>query len=114
MPRSGSPRGRLSPSDRQRAELDDCRRIGGSTVDWLLAFLTTAADEVVTVREAAATAADLSCRAVILRHDIDTDIENAVRLAALEEAFGLRASYYVHLTSRDGCACQGGRKCPAS
>src|SRR4051812_48944821 len=32
---------------------------------------------------------------VALRHDVDHDLENAVRFAALERQHGLRSSYYV-------------------
>lgn len=36
-------------------------------------------------------------RCVILRHDIDTDLAQAVRFAELEEEFGVRSTYFVLL-----------------
>lgn len=38
-------------------------------------------------------------RCVILRHDIDNSIEKAVKLAELENKFGVKSTYYVLLTS---------------
>lgn len=38
-------------------------------------------------------------RCVILRHDIDIDIDKAVRLAAIEKAGGVQSTYFVLLTS---------------
>ena len=38
-------------------------------------------------------------RCVIMRHDIDNSIEKAVKLAELEESFGVKSTYYVLVTS---------------
>lgn len=38
-------------------------------------------------------------RCVILRHDIDTDISKAVKLASIEEMGGVKSTYFVLLTS---------------
>lgn len=89
-PFSGPP----SPIDRKRAELATSRAMGPYAVEWLLAFLESA-DEVVTLREASSRGGSLSRRVVALRHDVDHDIENAVRLAVLENAAGLKATYFV-------------------
>jgi hypothetical protein len=84
----------LSPLDQKREELAKIRAMGPATVRWLIEFLRLA-DEVVTVQEAARRHGSLSPRTVILRHDIDHDIENAVRLAELEHAAGFKSTYFV-------------------
>lgn len=38
-------------------------------------------------------------RSVILRHDIDTDISKAVKMASIEEMGGVKSTYFVLLTS---------------
>lgn len=84
----------LSPLEVRRAELAKKRVMGPHAFTWLTALLESA-DEVLTLREAAARGADLPPRAVALRHDIDHDIDNAVRLATLESALGLKSTYFV-------------------
>jgi hypothetical protein len=59
-----------------------------------LAILFSEVDQVVTVREAF----DLAVRPprlVILRHDMDHDVENSLRFAELEASLGVTSSYYV-------------------
>jgi hypothetical protein len=85
----------LSPLATKLAELDNSRQLGPRGFEALIAMLRTSADEVVTVREAARRGVDLPGGTAILRHDIDLDIENAVRFATLEAAHGLRSTYFV-------------------
>lgn len=63
-----------------------------------LATLTrifAAADHVVPLREAALPSAPAAGRVVALRHDLDHDIENAVRFAHWEADRGVRSTYFV-------------------
>jgi hypothetical protein len=84
----------LSPLDAKRAGLAS-RRFMGPAALAMVERLIGAADEVLTVRDAARRGSALSPRTLVLRHDMDHDIENAVRLATLEEALGVQATYYV-------------------
>jgi hypothetical protein len=68
--------------------------MGPSAMKWLMSFIRHA-DEVVTVGVAASRGGELSSRTVVLRHDVDHDIENAVRFAELEKAAGVQSTYFV-------------------
>jgi hypothetical protein len=85
----------LSPLERKRLELGRARSMAPSALAYLLDEVLAAADEVLTVREAAARGGALGPRTIALRHDIDHDVENALRLAELEHAAGVHATYYV-------------------
>jgi hypothetical protein len=60
-----------------------------------LAELIGSADEVVPIREAFARRDDRPPRFLALRHDMDHDVENSVRLAEWEAGHGWRSTYYV-------------------
>jgi hypothetical protein len=61
-----------------------------------LETLLRGADTVIPARELAGlAAADRTAGVVVLRHDMDSDVENAVRFARWEAARGFRATYYV-------------------
>jgi hypothetical protein len=97
-PRRAAPPAAASPSESplevKRAELGGRRYMAPAAVDWLQRLLDSA-DEVMTVRDAARCGEALSPLTVVMRHDIDHDIENAVRFATLEDSWGVKATYYV-------------------
>lgn len=78
----------------KRRELDRRRTFGPPDLEALIR-LVDRADEVVTLREAHARGGDRPGRFIALRHDMDHDLENAVRFAEWEAANGLRATYFV-------------------
>ncbi len=98
----------------RRAVLEDRRRVlarrrafGSADLEALDGILRRA-EAVIPVRELVALSPERrSPRLVVLRHDTDNDIENAVRFAEWEAERGYRASYYVLHTDwyyRDGFA----------
>jgi hypothetical protein len=78
----------------KRAELAGRRTFGGHDLA-RLERMVGLADEVVLNREAWARREDWPERFVTVRHDMDHDVENAVRFAEWEAAHGIRATYYV-------------------
>jgi len=70
------------------------RRTFGEADIAMLFDLASSADQVVTCQEANTRRATLSPHTLILRHDIDNDLENAVVMARREAAAGIRASYF--------------------
>ena len=91
----------------RRRELARRRAFGPADLERLDAILRQA-ESVVSVRTLLELpAGQRSPRLVVLRHDTDNDIDNAVRFAEWEAARGYRASYYVLHTDwyyRDGFA----------
>lgn len=61
----------------------------------VLERLLSSADDVLPLREVSARAGDGRARMVSLRHDLDHDVENAVRLAHREAERGWRGTYFV-------------------
>ena len=82
--------------DRRRYALTQ-RTFGRDHLDQLEALLNTA-DRVVALREALELQKSRTRLVVALRHDMDKDAENAVRLAEWEAARGYRATYFVRHT----------------
>jgi hypothetical protein len=78
----------------KRRDLAGQRTFGPGDLD-RLARLLDRADEVVTIREAFARRDDWPERFLAMRHDMDHDVENSVRLAEWEAAHGYRSTYYV-------------------
>ena len=78
----------------KRLELAGKRTFGPHDLE-RLAGLLERADEVVPVREAFARRAVGPKRFIALRHDMDHDVENSVRLAEWESHRGFRSTYYV-------------------
>jgi len=78
----------------KRAELAGKRTYGDHDLARLERLLRHA-DEVVTVAEAYARRDQWPERFATIRHDMDRDLENAVRFAEWEAEHGLRATYYV-------------------
>ena len=78
----------------KRRELAAKRSFGPGDLEQLAGLLTMA-DEVVPIREAFARRDDWPERFVALRHDMDHDVENAVRMAEWEAEHGFRSTYYV-------------------
>ena len=78
----------------KRRELATKRSFGPGDLEQLAGLLTMA-DEVVPIREAFARRDDWPERFLALRHDMDHDVENAVRMAEWEAEHGFRSTYYV-------------------
>ena len=78
----------------RRRELAAKRTYGPRDLDRLRALLERA-DEVVPIRDAFARRDDWPERFLALRHDMDHDLENSVRLAEWEAEHGFKATYYV-------------------
>ncbi len=78
----------------KRAALARKRTYGERDLERLADLLCTA-DDVLPVREAWARRDDWGERMIALRHDMDHDLENAVRFAEWEAARGWRSTYYV-------------------
>ncbi len=78
----------------KRSELAGKRTFGPHDLE-RLARLLERADDVVPIREAFARRADWPERFIALRHDMDHDVENSVRLAEWESQRGFRSTYYV-------------------
>jgi hypothetical protein len=78
----------------KRRELAGKRTFGSNDLDRLERLLSRA-DEVVPIREAYARRDDWPERFATIRHDMDHDLENAVRFAEWEASRGIRATYYV-------------------
>ncbi len=78
----------------RRAELARKRTFGEHDLERLDSLLR-AADEVLPVREAWTRRDDWGERMIALRHDMDHDLENAVRFAEWEAEHGWRSTYYV-------------------
>lgn len=93
LPPKRVPTRELSPLDRKRRELLATRVMGPESWTWLSQFLLSA-DQVLPLRDAVRLQDGLPTRGIALRHDIDHDIENAVRLAELEAEIGITSSYY--------------------
>jgi len=77
-----------------RAEAASKRTFGPHDLARVEALLASA-DEVVPLREAFRRRDDWPERFVALRHDLDREVENAVRLAEWEAQHGWRATYFV-------------------
>jgi len=78
----------------KRLELAGKRTFGPHDLE-RLARLLEGADDVVPVREAHARRSVGPKRFIALRHDMDHDVENSVRLAEWESQHGFRSTYYV-------------------
>lgn len=78
----------------KRLELAGKRTFGPHDLE-RLARLLERADDVVPVREAHARRSVGPKRFIALRHDMDHDVENSVRLAEWESQHGFRSTYYV-------------------
>ncbi len=78
----------------KRLELAGKRTFGPLDLE-RLARLLEGADDVVPVREAHARRSVGPKRFIALRHDMDHDVENSVRLAEWESQRGFRSTYYV-------------------
>jgi hypothetical protein len=78
----------------RRRELAAKRTYGQRDLDRLRVLLERA-DEVVPIRDAFARRDDWPERFLALRHDMDHDLENSVRLAEWESEHGFKATYYV-------------------
>jgi hypothetical protein len=91
LPHEGIPGSLLAA---KRRDLAEGRTFGAHDLD-ALSRLLERADEVVPVREAFSRRDDWPERFLALRHDMDHDVENSVRLAEWEAEHGYRATYYV-------------------
>ena len=80
--------------DLKRRELALKRSFGVSDQE-RLGRLLSRADAVVPIREAYARRDDWPERFIALRHDMDHDLDNAVRMAEWEAEHGFRSTYYV-------------------
>jgi hypothetical protein len=80
--------------EHHRWRLDRRRAMGPPDLEEL-ARLLGSADAVVPLREAATLRRGTVRRLVGLRHDMDQDVDNAVRFAAWEATHGWRATYFV-------------------
>jgi hypothetical protein len=78
----------------QRRRLAGRRTFDRDDLD-AVARLLESADEVVPIREAFARREAWPERFLAMRHDMDHDVENSVRLAEWEAAHGWRSTYYV-------------------
>ncbi|HYL40019.1 MAG TPA: hypothetical protein VET90_01810 [Candidatus Binatus sp.] len=87
----GLAQSRLSDS---RKKLPTQRHFGPRDLDRLTALLREA-DAVVSVAEAFDRRSSRPERFVALRHDMDHDVENSVRMAEWEASAGLTSTYYV-------------------
>jgi hypothetical protein len=84
----------IAEVDRNRKRLQALRSFGVPDLE-ALRSLVDAADEAVPVRDAFARRHDWPERFLTIRHDMDHDVENAMRFAAWEADHGIKSTYYV-------------------
>jgi hypothetical protein len=87
-------RQRVPSNVEYRRRLARARSFGPSDLERLFRLLARA-DEVVPLRDAVRWEGPRPRRLIALRHDMDRDHENAVRMARRESDAGIRGSYYV-------------------